>query len=225
MPCVLRMRLLYASIAFPVPSFQVASTTTITTAITTAIPAPLTESTDSKQPKMSSDELDDLPDFGRKPTASKRVMYMALSLFCVIPVGYLFTQIFLVDIHSSQVTLVLAVIVNSVLLSLAYHNLSFAKAARVRRTANPPTKNSFKGKKMDYEKAIMDFESSISRAALWHSCAYNNVIFMIVAPLLGVYLFSEQLSGDLNLLVSGAAAAALAVYNSNTALKAIGETQ
>lgn len=176
---------------------------------------------------MMADEFEELHDFGRKPSATKRVVYLLLSLECVAVVAALFMRVFLVEIRSSQVTLSLAVIANTVLLSLAYHNLSFAKAARIRRTANPPTKNSFKGSKAkeDFEAATAAFEKKISSAALWYSCAYNNAIFMIVTPLLGVYLLSDKLSGDLNLLVSGAAGAGLALFNSNTALKAIGESQ
>lgn len=171
------------------------------------------------------DDLDELPDFGRNPTLTKRVTYVVLSLAAVVAVAILYIQIFLVDLKASQVTLALAVTVNAVLLSLAYHNLSFAKAARIRLMVNPPTKGSFKGRKEEYEAALKAFEKKISQAALCYSCAYNNSIFMIITPLLGVYLFSEKLSGELNLLVSGAAGAGLAVFNSNTALKAIGETQ
>lgn len=170
------------------------------------------------------DEFDDLlDDFGRKPSVFKRITYLLLSLESVAVTAFLFIRIFLVDTSSSQVTLALAVIVSTVLLSLAFHNLAFAKAARIRRNAAPPTKGAFKGKASEYKAATSAFESKISSAALWYSCAYNNAIFMIVAPLLGVYLLSEKLSGDLNLLVSGTAAASLALYNSNTALKAIGE--
>lgn len=173
-----------------------------------------------------SDDLDELlDDFGRRPTMTKRLIYVLLALNSVVATAFLFVKVFVVDVSASQVTLALAVIVNSVLLSLAYHNLSFAKAARIRRDANPPTKSAFKGKEKDYRAAMDVFEQKISSAALWHSCAYNNVIFMLVAPLLGVYLLSEKLSGELNLLVSGALASGLAIFNSNTALKAIGETQ
>lgn len=171
------------------------------------------------------DEMDELmDDFGRRPTLTKRLIYLFLALESVAATAFLFVRIFLVDVFTSQVTLALAIIVNVILLSLAYHNLSFAKAARIRQAANPPTKSAFKGKEKEWRTAMDAFESKIAQSALWYSCAYNNAIFMIVTPLLGVYLLSEKLSGELNLLVSGALAAGLAVYNSNTALKAIGET-
>lgn len=171
------------------------------------------------------DEFDDLHDFGRKPTLSRRLIYLGLSFECVIVVAILFIRIFVVDLQASLVTLILAMILNTVLLSLAYHNLSFAKAARIRNAATPPTKSAYRGNKEDHQKALLNFDTKISQSALWYSCAYNNAIFMLVTPLLGKYLLSEKLSGDLNLLVSGAMAAGLAVFNSNTALKAIGETQ
>lgn len=177
-----------------------------------------------KTAEKTSDEFEELPDFGRKPTLKKRVIYALLSLEAVLAAAFLFVRIFLVDVKASQVTLVLAVGVNTLLLSFAYHNLSFAKAARIRRLANPPTKGSFKGRKEDYDAALSAFEQKINQAALWHSCAVNNVIFLLFTPLLGVYLLSEKLSGDLNLLVAGAMSAGLAVFNSNTALNAIGET-
>lgn len=181
---------------------------------------------EKKANQKMADELDELmDDFGRKPTITKRLLYMFLALQSVGVTAFLFINVFLVDITASQVTLLLAVILNTLLLSLAYHNLSFAKAARIRRAATPPTKGSFKGNVADYKAALQAFENKIASAALWHSCAYNNAIFMIVTPLLGVYLLSDKFSGELNLLVSGSAAAALAIFNSNTALKAIGEAQ
>lgn len=172
-----------------------------------------------------SDDLDELlDDFGRRPTMAKRLTYFFLAFESVAVTAFLFVKVFVVNLSTSQVTLAIAIIINSILLSLAYHNLSFAKAARIRRDANPPTKSAFKGKEKDYRAAMDAFERKIANAALWHSCAYNNAIFMLVTPLLGVYLLSEKLSGELNLLVSGALASGLAVFNSNTALKAIGET-
>lgn len=172
------------------------------------------------------DEFDELlSDFGRRPSPLKRLMYFFLALTSVAPTALLFQQVFLIDLKASTVTLSLAVLVNTALLSLAYHNLSFAKAARIRRDAHPPTKGAFKGRPDEFKKAQISFEGKISAASLWYSFAYNNTIFMIVAPLLAVYLLSEKLSGDLNLLVSGGAAAGLALFNSNTALKAIGESQ
>lgn len=170
------------------------------------------------------DEFDDLlDDFGRRPSVLKRLFYILLSLEPVLVTAILFVRIFLVSISASQVTLVLAVLLAAVLLSLSYHNLAFAKAARLRRAGSPPTKGAYKGDKAAYEKAMASFEASISSASLWYSCAYNNAIFMIVTPLLGMYLLPDKVAGDLNLLLSGAAAAALALFNSNTALKAIGE--
>lgn len=172
------------------------------------------------------DEFDELlDDFGRQPSISRRLLYRLLALVSVVSTAYLFMNVFLVDVSSSQVTLALAVIVNTSLLSLAYHNLYFAKAARIRRSASPPTKGAFRGREREHRIALNTFESRIAQSALWYSCAYNNTIFMVVTPLLGVYLLSEKLSGDLNLLVSGSMAAGLAVFNSNTALKAIGEKQ
>lgn len=172
------------------------------------------------------DEFDELlDDFGRRPSVARRLLYLFLALLSVASTAYLFINVFLVDVSSSQVTLLLAVCVNTVLLSLAYHNLSFAKGARIRRDASPPTKGAFRGREREHKEALEAFESRIANASLWYSCAYNNTIYMIVTPLLGVYLLSDKLSGDLNLLVSGALAAGLAVFNSNTALKAIGEKQ
>lgn len=170
-----------------------------------------------------SDDLQDLDDFGRKPSAVKRLVYLLLSLECVVAVALLYIRIFLIDISASQVTLALGIIVCSVVLSLAYHNLAFAKAARIRLVANPPTKNAFKGNQQAYKAAQLEHEQTISRSALWYSCAYNNAIFMFMTPVIGCYVLSENVGGDLNLLLSGAAAAALALFNSNTALKAIGE--
>eukprot|EP00177_Eucheuma_denticulatum_P008332 GFKZ01015162.1.p3 GENE.GFKZ01015162.1~~GFKZ01015162.1.p3 ORF type:complete len:203 (+),score=27.16 GFKZ01015162.1:90-611(+) len=171
------------------------------------------------------DEFDDLlDDFGRRPTVLRRLLYLFLALESVATTAFLFVRIFLVDTSTSQLTLAIAITVCTTILSLAFHNLSFAKAARLRRFASPPTKGAFKGKPDEFRKAQAAFESKISSAALWYSCAYNNAIFMFVAPLLGCYMFSEKVGGDLNLLLSGAAAAGLALFNSNTALKTIGES-
>lgn len=170
------------------------------------------------------DEFDDLlDDFGRRPSLLKRLIYLLLSLESVATTAFLFIRVFLVDLSASQVTLSLAVLLSTVVLSLSYHNLAFAKAARLRRNVSPPTKGAFKGRPDEYKAALDTFEGKIANAALWYSCAYNNAIFMIVAPLLGMYLLAEKVGGDLNLLLSGGAAAGLALFNSNTALKAIGE--
>lgn len=173
-----------------------------------------------------SDEIDELmDDFGRRPSVGKRLQYAVLASAAVAMTLVLFVNVFLVDIARSQVTLALALVVNTMLLSVAYHNLAFAKAARIRRDASPPTKGAFKGRVALYQQALDAFEARIARAALLHSCAYNNAIFMAIVPLLGVYLLSDKFSGELNLLLSGAAGAGFCIFNSNTALKAIGEAQ
>lgn len=170
------------------------------------------------------DEFDELlDDFGRRPTFLKRLLYLFLGLEAVATTAFLFVRIFLIDLSASQVTLSLAVITSTVILSLSYHNLAFAKAARIRRVAAPPTKGAFKSNPAEFSAAQKAFEGKISSASIWYSCAYNNAIYMLVTPLLANYLLAEKVGGDLNLLLSGGAAAGLALYNSNTALKAIGE--
>ena len=87
------------------------------------------------------EEYDELMgDFGRRPSVMKRIFYFMLALLCVVPTAALFARVFLIDLRSSIVTLALGVVLNAAVLSLAYHNLSFAKAARVRIVATPPTK-------------------------------------------------------------------------------------
>lgn len=170
------------------------------------------------------DEFGDLlDDFGRRPSILKRLLYLFLATLPVATTALLFIRLFLINTAASQVTLIIAITLSTVLLSLALHNLYFAKAARLRRFATPPSKSAFKGRMDEFKRACTVFEGKIANAALCYSVAYNNAIFMIIAPLFGCYMFSEKVGGDLNLLLSGVAAAGLALFNSNTALKAIGE--
>lgn len=170
------------------------------------------------------DEFDELlDDFGRRPSLLRRILYLVLSLIPVLTTTYLFIRIFLIQTTSSQATLSISILISAVLLSLSYHNLCFAKAARIRRTAVPPTKGAYKGHPEQFKAALGKFEAGIANASLFYSFAYNNVIFMVGAPFLGLYLLSENVGGDLKLLVSASAAAALALFNSNTALKVLGE--
>lgn len=170
------------------------------------------------------DEFDELlDDFGRRPSVAKRLSYLILALAAVASTAWLFIRIFLIDLSASQVTLTLAIAISTVLLSLSYHNLSFAKSARIRRVATAPSKGSFKGNLDAYAAAQKSFEAQISSSALWFSFAYNNAIFMLLTPLLAKYLFADKVGGDLNLLLSGALASSAALFNSQKALQGIGE--
>ncbi|CAN8073332.1 unnamed protein product [Agarophyton chilense] len=173
---------------------------------------------------MAKDDLDGLmQDFGRRPSVGRRLLYVLFAMEVVAAATFFFVRVFLVDVKTSPVTLATSALLSTIILSMSYHNLAFAHAARIRRTATAPTKGAFKGQPDRFEKAKTRFEGRISSAALWYSCAYNNALFMLVAPFLGLYVLADKLSGDLNLLVSGAAAASLALSNSRSAMKAIGE--
>lgn len=169
------------------------------------------------------DEFELLDDFGRRPTVAKRLLYLLFALEAVGATTWLFIRIFLIDLSASQVTLSLGILISTILLSLSYHNLSFAKATRIRRNATAPSKGAYKGKPDEYAAAQKTFEEKISSAALWFSFSHNNAIFMILTPLLAKYLFADKIGGDLNLLFSGAAAASIALFNSQKALQGIGE--
>ncbi|PXF40242.1 hypothetical protein BWQ96_10046 [Gracilariopsis chorda] len=173
---------------------------------------------------MATDDIELLADdFGRKPSLLRRLLYVFFALEVVAVCTVFFVRVFLIDTSSSLVTLSIAAFISAAVLSASYHNLAFAHASRIRRTASPPTKGAFKGNMDQFGAAKLRFERRISNAALWYSCAYNNALFMILTPFLATYMLADKLSGDLNLLVSGAAAASLALFNSKSALKAIGE--
>lgn len=173
---------------------------------------------------MAVDEFDDLlEDFGRSPSILQRLMHGVYATLPVVTATGLFSRVFVVDITNSMLTLALAIVASTVLMAMAYHNLAFARGAIMRRAAAPPSRGAFRGRANEFEAAKISFEKCISSAAFWYSCGYNNCIFLLVAPLLGVYLLADKLSGDLNFLVSASAAASLALFNSKSALKAIGE--
>lgn len=172
----------------------------------------------------TSDEFGDLlNDFGRRPGIAKRALYLVLALFATAAPALLFTNIFLVDLAESQVTVFAGIAIAAVVLSLSYHNLCFARSARLRVSAIAPTKGQFKGRLPEFAKATAAHEARIANAALLYSFAYNNLLYLSVAPLAGCYVFADKFGGDLNLLLSGATAAGLCLFNSVSALKAIGE--
>eukprot|EP00171_Calliarthron_tuberculosum_P011203 IDg11203t1 len=84
-------------------------------------------------------------------------------------------------------------------------------------------KNSFRNRMAHYDAAVAAHNSRISTSAFAYSFAYNNAIFLLAAPFCASYVFADKVSGELNALCSGAAAAGIALFNSRSALKAIGE--
>ncbi len=170
------------------------------------------------------DELDDvLDDFGRHPGVQKRILYGILALAVSVVPAFLCVRVFVVDVSKAQVTLAAGVLTSAVILSLSYHNLAFSQSARIRAASSAPSKNSFKGKMQHYEGAVAKYDRNVALAAFAYSFAYNNAIFLISAPFCASYIFADKVSGELNALCSGAAAAGLALFNSRSALKAIGE--
>lgn len=174
----------------------------------------------------SSDNIDDvLDDFGRHPGVQKRVMYGILGALVSCVPTLLCVRIFVVDTSKAQLTLGVGVILSSILLSLSYHNLAFSQSARLRAVSSAPSKNSFKNTRSigAYDKAVKAYENKIASACFAYSFAYNNAIFLLAAPFAASYVFADKVSGELNALCSAVAAGALALFNSRSALKAIGE--
>lgn len=168
------------------------------------------------------EELDEFaPDPSYVLTPAKRMLYFVLALAPVLPAAYLFIKIFVVDVARSRVTITAGIALTAVALTEAYNNLLFARAERIRADSSPPTKASFKGKKSDYDNALVAYEKSIKNTALAYSLYYNNTLFLIAVPFIGCYVFAGKVSGDLNFLISAGASAALAVYNSQSAIKAL----
>lgn len=168
------------------------------------------------------DEFDEFaPDPSYVLTPAKRMTYFALALLPVMSAAYLFVNIFVVDVARSRVTISAAIIFTAAVLTEAYNNLLFARAERIRADSTPPSKASFKGKKSDYGRAVAAHEKTLKNAALAYSIHYNNALFMIATPFTGCYVFAGKVSGDLNFLISAALSAALAVYNSQSAIKAL----
>lgn len=172
---------------------------------------------------MASDELDELlSDFGRRPSATRRMLYFLVCLPAPVLATLLFTRIFLINTSTSQLTLLVSLLVSTAPLSLSLHNLSFVKSARLRRAGTPPTKGMY-AKGEEYSKAVREFEGRIAGASLWYSVGYNFVLYLMVVPCVGVYVLREHVEGDLNMLLAGVAGGGLAWWNSVSALKAIGE--
>lgn len=166
------------------------------------------------------DELDELM-AGRTLSPAKRVAYFGLALAAVLPAAFLFVQIFVVDVARSRLTIAAGVAVAAAILSLAYHNLAAARTEHVRESAAPPTKAAYKGRKAEFDAALAAHDAKVDAAALAHSVFYNNALFLVTAPFVGCYVCAGKFSGDLNFLVSSATAAGLALFNSQSALKAM----
>lgn len=174
----------------------------------------------------SMDDIDDvLDDFGRHPGVQKRVLYGLLAGIVSLAPTLLCVRIFVVDSSKAQLTLGVGVILSSVLLSMAYHNLAFSQSARLRAVSSAPSKNSFKNVRSlgAYDRAVKAYEAQISSACFSYSFAYNNAIFLLAAPFAASYVFADKVSGELNALCSAVCASGLALFNSRSALKAIGE--
>lgn len=172
----------------------------------------------------SDDEIDEmLDDFGRRPGLLKRIMYLLLAAVVAGLPSALCVRVYVVDISRAQLTLSAGVAIAATLLSLSYHNLAFSQSARLRAASSAPSKNSFRGRVTQYEAALRKYDSRIAWAALAYSFAYNNAIFLLAAPFCASYVYADKVSGELNALCSAATGAALALFNSRSALKAIGE--
>lgn len=166
------------------------------------------------------DEIDELIS-GRAVSPATRLTHFGIALLAIIPAAMLFVQIFVVDVGRSRLTIGAAIVATAVVLGMAYQNLSIAHVERLRSASSPPTKSAFKGKKSEFEAAMSSYERKVDQAAFAYSVCYNNAIFLLTAPFVGCYIFSDKFSGDLNFLVSSSAAAGLALFNSKSALKAI----
>jgi hypothetical protein len=172
------------------------------------------------------DEIDELLR-GSNTAASpaRRALCAAVALAAVLPVAALFVSVFVVDIARSRLTIAAAVAAAALALSVAYVQLALARGAAIRAAPGsaPPTRAAFKGSKDAYAVALARHDAAIDTAALSHSVYYNNAIFLVAAPFVGCYVFAGKVSGDLNFLLSAAAAAALAIFNSNSAVKAMSQ--
>ena len=176
-------------------------------------------------PKGGRSEQDEFgTDFGRNPSIGKRAAYAAFAVFPVLLPAFLFVRLYVLDLAACKVTLAAGVIVGCALLSVSYHNLAFSKAARVRAVVGPPSKGAFKGKKAEHDQAVAMHDAKVESAAFVYSYFYNNLIFLLGVAFVGAYLINDKVSGDLSFVISSAVAAGLAVFNSKSALKAIGES-
>lgn len=172
----------------------------------------------------SGDELDEMmDDFGRRPGLRKRIAYILLGALVALVPCTLCVRVYVVDIAKAQLTLAAGVLAAAVLMSLSYHNLAFSQSARLRAASSAPSKNSFRNRMAHYDAAVAAHNSRISTAGFAYSFAYNNAIFLLAAPFCASYIFGDKVSGELNALCSGATAAGIALFNSRSALKAIGE--
>ncbi len=169
---------------------------------------------------MARDELDDLIQ-SRSPSAAQRLGNVLIGVLSALPAAALFVSVFVVDVERSQVTIAAGALIAAALLALSYENLAFARAERMRTETAPPTKASYKGRMREFDSAIKKHEARIGGAALAYSVFYNNALFLASVPFIGCYICADKFSGDLNFLVSAAAAGSLALFNSKSALKAM----
>lgn len=172
----------------------------------------------------TSDQDDFITDFGRNPPLTTRLFYFTLATLPLLLSTYLFIRLYVLQISSCILTLLSGIILGALILSIAYHQLFFATAARLRLTTKRPSKNSFKGKKSEYDVAVKDYEGGLERSAFCYSYFYNNLLFLMGVPFFGVYLVGEKVSGDLCFVVAAGLAGGVAWFNSKSALRAIGES-
>lgn len=179
------------------------------------------DTTDAVRSASARDEFG--TDFGRNPPVTLRVIYGLLATLPLLLPAFLFIKLYVLSITSCKVTLLAGILLGSALLSISYHQLAFATAARLRSECKPPAKSAYKGKKAEYVKAVEGHDGVVNNTAFVYSFYYNNLLFLLATPFFGVYLINDKVSGDLAFVLSVGLAGVFTLFNSKSALKAIGE--
>eukprot|EP00184_Porphyridium_aerugineum_P000184 CAMPEP_0184693194 /NCGR_PEP_ID=MMETSP0313-20130426/1475_1 /TAXON_ID=2792 /ORGANISM="Porphyridium aerugineum, Strain SAG 1380-2" /LENGTH=240 /DNA_ID=CAMNT_0027151207 /DNA_START=57 /DNA_END=777 /DNA_ORIENTATION=+ len=167
------------------------------------------------------DDLDELlmHDYGRRASVPKKILYFFLALLPFEISLVIFTRVLDLDIFSTYLLISISVFVSAIVLSLAYHNLTFARSVKLRKTFHEPTKSLFRNKPEEHQHALVKHESKLKQSSFAYSIAYNNVLVMAIMLVLGAYVLKDKIQPEINFGISSVVAGAIAYINSISARK------
>ncbi|KAJ8904328.1 hypothetical protein NDN08_000849 [Rhodosorus marinus] len=176
---------------------------------------------------MATEEMiddDDLNfDYGRNPSVVRRGAYFLIALVTVLLPVYLYVGVLDMQLDEAQITVLIGSMMGSLLLSLAYHNIYFSKRVHVVADSSVPTKSSFKKNVAAYNAAVDAYESKCTVTALCWSLFYNNLLYLSIVVVFGIYVLASKVPKEANFVLSTVGASGFAFYNSRKAMQAIGE--
>mmetsp|Transcript_14442 Transcript_14442/g.31082 ORF Transcript_14442/g.31082 Transcript_14442/m.31082 type:complete len:174 (+) Transcript_14442:123-644(+) len=169
------------------------------------------------------EELDgvELIDYGRDAGVARRIVYFVVAVIpAVLPLG-LYVQVLEMDVLKSQVVLAVSVVAAAVMLSLAYHNITFVRTVKLQKLFDMPAKSMYRNKPDEWKQACLTQDTAVRSSALMYSFAYNNAVYLLAVVFFSFYAFRGKFADEIVFASSSAVASGLALINSRSARKSI----